>query len=249
MLLWIASALSPLEIREHILNPTLPFQTEMVQYLESSHIGEFLTGSLDDVRILINKFKIDETYVRPTETMAEPPPLFCNKHSKGTNENCLLCNTWIEWFARFKSTVDDLLFRCSIHHCSRTRFPRETYPSTFVDTHTGALLMKKGEPIINIVTDIITYIFHCNTDVTSLLSGTAIKAVVAYVTDYITKSSLCTYTIFDTVRSVIDQNSELLGGNAECQEKTRKIMTQIVNSLTAKQGIGAPMACLYLLGF
>ncbi len=36
----------------------------------------------------------------------------------------------------------------------------------------------------------------CNTDVTSLSSGTAIKAVVLYISNYITKSSLKTHVGF-----------------------------------------------------
>ncbi|KAH7903670.1 hypothetical protein BJ138DRAFT_972909, partial [Hygrophoropsis aurantiaca] len=110
------------------------------------------------------------------------------------------------------------------------------------------LLMKKGEPMMNFFTDLVTYLFRCNTDVTSLLSGTAIKAVVAYISDYISKPSLRTYIVFDTIKSVFDKNTELITGGLERSEKGRKIMTQIVNSLTSKMEIGAPMASLYLLG-
>ncbi len=52
--------------------------------------------------------------------------------------------------------------------------------------------MKKIEAWLNTFTPLVTYIFCCNTDVTSLSSGTAIKAVVLYVSDYITKTSLKT---------------------------------------------------------
>jgi len=55
---------------------------------------------------------------------------------------------------------------------------------------TGSLNIKKGEASLNTFTDILTYLMRCNTDVTSLLSATAIKSTVAYVTDYITKTPL-----------------------------------------------------------
>ena len=45
---------------------------------------------------------------------------------------------------------------------------------------------------------------------TSLLSGTAVKAVIAYTTDYITKPSLKLHTIFQAVKSVFQQNQEML---------------------------------------
>jgi len=111
----------------------------------------------------------------------------------------------------------------------------------------GALNIKKGESMLNTVTAEVTYLIRSNTDVTSLLSGTAIKAVVAYVSDYISKPSLKTYLIFEAVKSVFDKNSEMLGGTLDRKEKARRLLTQIVNNLTSKLEIGGPMASMYLL--
>ena len=68
-----------------------------------------------------------------------------------------------------------------------------------MDPESGALNMKKGEAHMNTITPMLTYLLRCNTDVTSLLSGTAVKAVVAYVTEYVTEPGLKTYSIFDTI--------------------------------------------------
>ena len=80
-----------------------------------------------------------------------------------------------------------------------------------VDSKTGALNIKKGEPWINTFTPLVTYLWRCNSDVTSLLSGTAIKAIVAYISDYVTKPGLKTYSIFDAIRSVFNKSTEMLG--------------------------------------
>ena len=129
----------------------------------------------------------------------------------------------------------------------KARFPRKIFEQTMVNPTTGALDIKKGEQWMNTVSPTMTYLFRCNTDVTSLLSGTAIKAVIAYISDYITKPSLKTYVVFDTIRSIFHKNSEILGGTMEQREKACRLLTQIVNSLTAKMEIGAPMAAMYLL--
>jgi hypothetical protein len=97
------------------------------------------------------------------------------------------------------------------------------------------------------VTPALTYTLRCNTDVTSLLSGTSIKAVVAYISDYITKQSLKIYHMFDTVKNVINKQTDSLGGSATSKKNTRKLIMQMVNSLTSKLQIGSPMASLYLL--
>jgi hypothetical protein len=108
--------------------------------------------------------------------------------------------------------------------------------------------MKKGESWLNTFTYAVTYILRCNTDVTSLRSGTAIKGVLLYVSNYVTKPALKTHVIFDTVRSMFQKHSEMIGGDDTRKDKARKLMTKIVNSLSAKMEMGSPMACMYLLG-
>jgi len=268
LLLWIRGSLSPQEIREKIMDPNSDFQRKLVEYLESVHVGEFLTGSMDEVEAQIESNKCDRNYKDPVQTLPEAPPPLCNT----PGDNCEQCSDLKDWWSQFKFTVDDIIFKSNVHNCRRNqttgeksnkkdkptcinkhgnckaRFPREVFEQTEVDPKTGALNIKKGEPWINTLTPVVTYLLRCNTDVTSLLSGTAIKAVIAYVSDYVTKPGLKTYSIFDTIQSVFKQNSVMLGGSLGHKEKARKLVIQIINSLTAKMEIGGPMSSLYLLG-
>ena len=129
----------------------------------------------------------------------------------------------------------------------KAHFPCKTFEHTEVDMDNGALNINKGESMLNTVTAEVTYLIRSNTDVTSLLSRTAIKAVVAYVSDYISKLALKTYLIFEAVKCVFDRNTEILGGSLDQKEKACILLTQIVNNLTSKMEIGGPMASMYLL--
>jgi hypothetical protein len=129
----------------------------------------------------------------------------------------------------------------------KARFPRPTFLKTMID-ELGTISMKKVEAWLNTFTPLVTYALRCNTDVTSLSSGTAIKAVVLYVSDYITKSTLKTHTIFDSIRSIFQRNSEMMNGSLPTKEKARRFMTKVANLLSAKAEMGAPMICMYLLG-
>ena len=130
----------------------------------------------------------------------------------------------------------------------KARFPRPLFAQTTIDKDSGAINMKKSEAWINIITQVVTYVFQYNTDITCLLSGTAFEAVVMYVSDYITKTSLKTHTIFDSIHSVFSKNSEIIGGTLPMKEKARMVMTSIVNMILAKMEMGAPMISMYLLG-
>ena len=269
LLLWIRGSLTPQEVRKRIMDPSSDFQRKIIEYLESTHIGEFLTGTQDDVLSNVNEASHATDYSDPTQTLPVPPPQRCPKNCN----KCNMCCSLRAWWLKFNSVVDDIMSKSNIHYCTsnknkdgtvnkarqyigclnnkwgkcKARFPRPIFKVTEVDPETGALNMKKGEPMINTVTPLLTYLFRCNTDVTSLKSGTAIKGVILYVSDYITKVSLKTHVIFDTVRAMFHKNSEMIGGSETRKEKARRLMTKIVNSLSAKMEIGAPMACMYLL--
>ena len=53
MLLWLRGSLSPQTIRDKIMDPNSDFQQRMFEYLESAHIGEFLTGNITDIKAKI----------------------------------------------------------------------------------------------------------------------------------------------------------------------------------------------------
>ena len=57
-----------------------------------------------------------------------------------------------------------------------------------------------------------------------------------------------TYAVFDTIRSIFERNPDVIGGSDSAKEKARKLMTKIVNSLSAKMEMGNPMICMYILG-
>ena len=75
-----------------------------------------------------------------------------------------------------------------------------------------------------------------------------IKVVVLYVSDHITKSTLKTHTIFDSIRSVFQRNSEMMNGSLPMKEKAQRFMTKVANLLSAKAEMDALMICMYLLG-
>ena len=274
LLLWIKGGLTPDEIRDRITDPTSDFQWQIVDYIENAHQGEFMTGTQADVLSSVFAATQTDMYRDPTETLPEPPPAPCTTKPASDCNGCERCRKLEIWREEFSHTVDDVISKSNIHTCStninkngtqnkarsykrcldnkwgkcKSRFPRETYAETKVDPVTGVLNIRKKEPWINNFTSVISYLFRCNTDVTSLRSGTAIKGTLLYVSDYITKMSLKTHVAFDSIRSVFLKNSEMLGGCESRHVKARKLMTKMVNTMSAKLELGSPMICLYLLG-
>ena len=274
MLLWILGNLNPEVVREKILGENSVWHQKLIDWLERCHTGDFMTGTHAEVTERIEKVRKAAEYVDPTMTLPVPPPGPCKTHVDEVADSCPSCTTSSEWIQKYRDTVDDLLLRSNMHSCNRgtkkdgtrkkkkmyagcmdnkwgkckARFPRATFVKSVID-ETGAVILRKVEPWINTFTPVVTYLLRCNTDVTSLSSGTAIKSVTMYVSDYITKSTLKkTHVIFDTIRSVFRKNNEMMKGSLPTKEKARRFMTKVANLLSAKAEMGAPMIAMYLLG-
>jgi hypothetical protein len=271
MLIWLRGNLTPQEMRERILDPNSGWKRHLISWLESCHIGEFMTGTQDEVLARIAKSSEHESYNNPTETLPQAPPGLCNSvHAQ--NDSCSKCDLLKEWWKKFETVVDDLVSKSNIHNCERgtnkdgsaskkyvsckdnkygkckARFPCPLFETTEVDPETGGLSIKKLEPWINFFSPVLTCIMRCNTDVTCLWSGTALKAVIIYVSDYITKTGLKTHVVFEAIQSVFDKHHDIIGSSLSEKEKARKLINKIVNALSTKAEMGAPMVCMYLLG-
>ncbi|KAK0235583.1 hypothetical protein EDD85DRAFT_791055 [Armillaria nabsnona] len=140
-----------------------------------------------------------------------------------------LDNTWpdrtLKGNTNAKGCKDNKWKRC------KARFPHKIVETSNVDDNSH-INLKKSEQWINMYASLISYIFRCNTDVTSLHSGTAIKAVLIYITDYITKPGLKIHAIFDCIRSIFQRSHDQPDDPQRChKDRARKLMTQMVNML------------------
>ncbi|KAH9831730.1 uncharacterized protein C8Q71DRAFT_798818 [Rhodofomes roseus] len=194
LMLWIVNSLTPQEIRDRIMDPNSDFQQKMVEYLEGTHQAEFVSSTMANVEEDIKTSQESKDYQDPTLTLPLPPPSV--KHEADC-AGCTTCSSDSNWWAQFRQAVNDILYKSNRHQCSAgAGWSRKqvncSRPCTILDPNSGALPMKQGEARLNSFTPALTYILQCNSDVTSLLSGTAIKAITAYVTDYITKTPLKT---------------------------------------------------------
>ncbi|KZV60465.1 hypothetical protein PENSPDRAFT_554496, partial [Peniophora sp. CONT] len=215
-MIWIKGALTPQEIRDRLTSKDSDFQKSLIDYLEGAHRGSYLTGANEEVEDRFmeakqHRAKSDD----PTLNVPRKPPRECPDHLEPeSTPGCAKCSRLVAWKRHFSSTVDEFVHRFNKHNCDRghcrsprypeckARFPRDVMEKTIVDEESGWLKMKHGEPMVNTYNEALTYMMMSNTDVTSLLSGTALKAVIAYTTDYITKPGLRTHTMMEIIKSV-----------------------------------------------
>ena len=96
------------------MDPNSEFQRQMVEYLESVHQGEFMTGNLEEICLDVDNAVKVRNYHAPTHTLLYPPPSACrNKNCTG----CFGCWDLGVWWYKFKHTVHDLFWHSNAHEC------------------------------------------------------------------------------------------------------------------------------------
>ena len=56
------------------MDPNSDFQKRMVEYLKSVLVGEFMTGTMDEVKEQVDENIKAKEYRDPTQTLPDPPP-------------------------------------------------------------------------------------------------------------------------------------------------------------------------------
>lgn len=160
-MIWIKGAFTPQQIRDRLTKRDGEFQKSLVEYLEGCHKGAFLSGRGPEIESRIeHELKVRPENKDPSLILPEAPPEECLTHDKPW-PRCAQCNATSNWEARFKHTVDELLYRFNRHDCDKgfcksprypnckARFPRDLIPETSVDPESGYLKMRHGEGMLN----------------------------------------------------------------------------------------------------
>lgn len=272
MLLWIAGSWSPQMIRDKLMSKDSEFAKELIAYLESCQHGAFLTGDMNEVKA---KFAAAEGVQHPDPTGAlpvPPPKTECEDFESCTCESCTALNYWIS--NTFPLTVDHIILKSNVHKCfvrrdvvekgvhkqhvtgkgcinkdgvCTARFPRDVFEESVISDD-GRIDLRHGEPRLNTFNIVMAYLLGCNTDSSSMMSGTAMNAAAGYITDYLVKMGVKTHQIFSSVYDVFERNVDIWDNSKSESDAARRLILKMANSLTSKVEIGGPMAAMYLLG-
>ncbi|RDX44584.1 hypothetical protein OH76DRAFT_1301071, partial [Lentinus brumalis] len=216
LLLWLQGSVSPQELRDRLLSDAA-FEAALLDWLEQCHQGQFSITTEVDLAAELEEEYLDSRFGEPrvcTRLKAgarDPATVLPSCPPLGFDDSAAR-DGWYEDMLRDSDRVIFMSNRHDKHHgkgcwrgdppVCRARFPRDLLHRTEIDRTTGAIRFRHEHKWLNTFNPVLAYLLRCNHDVTCLLSGTSVKAAMAYVTDYVTKTKLTTETFFETVRSV-----------------------------------------------
>ena len=168
---------------------------------------------------------------------------------------------------QFASSVNDVVQHCNWHNHTETcwkylrkgdkrtdancrmRIDGSTRAYSTVDPDTGSILLRRLHPRIANYNDVIIFLLRANMDIKHIGSGEAAKALIYYVTDYITKSSLPTHIGLSALLHAIHRATDKYKEKETWErEEYTGALTILINSILSKQETSHQQVMSYLVG-
>ena len=132
------------------------------------------------------------------------------------------------------------------------RMPRKLVPVSTIDPESGNISMRRLDPLINNFNEYLIAACRSNMDIKFIWTGSDAKALVYYVTDYVTKMNLSFHDTLSLVQKCIpsmDGSSSRTSHNLNAIEKSRKLVRRCYNSLASQQELSGVQVASYLMNW
>ncbi|CAF3114559.1 unnamed protein product [Rotaria sp. Silwood2] len=131
------------------------------------------------------------------------------------------------------------------------RMPRALVKKSNIDVSTGQITMCRSHPWINNFNEWLITACRSNMDIKFIWSGNDAKALVYYITDYVTKSTLAFHDMFALAQQGIKsiEQQRVTNGIASAVEKSRKLVLRCYNMIASQQEVSGVQVASYLMNY
>ncbi len=134
----------------------------------------------------------------------------------------------------------------------RMRMPRRIEKLSSIDIESGEIKLKRLHETINNFNEYIISACRSNMDIKYIFSGSDAKALVYYITDYVTKSSLSFHDTFSLVLKAVqsfEKQKLNIDASLNAEEKSRRLVLRCYNTLASQQELPGVQVASYLMGW
>ena len=254
MLIWLQGHPSPQDMRDKMLNSD-QYQADLFAWLESIIKCELLGTTIaieeTDGPLRRPKYTKSLSYTNPCTTLGPslddaPEDQFWLRFT--SDVNYIVAHT--NWHQHTETCWKNLCRgEARTDENCRMRIDGTTRDKTTVDEETGSILLRRLHPRIANYNDLIIFLLRANMDIKHIGSGEGAKALIYYITDYITKASLPTHVGLSALLYAINRTKEKFKDVPNWEEsRSAGALTVVVNSMMARQEISHQQVMSYLVG-
>ncbi|KAJ3915078.1 hypothetical protein F5877DRAFT_49249, partial [Lentinula edodes] len=244
MMIWLEGGLNPNEIRQRaIADPHSDFCRRLIAFLDdtiSNHIPE--NDSLD-VHVPSDDFhpcSVRGTQMKGCSNYEADPSKAVRKDLRNLVQSCQVHKHTATCYKYCKGNSTPKECRFGLHESN-------VVPESIFDENTGELNLRCLDGLVNNFNETILRAIRCNMDIKFIGSGASAKAVLYYITNYITKSQLKAHIAYAALERAVRRLDEQCPTDSEFTIRAKRLLQKCAYSMISQQELSAQQVNTYLL--
>ncbi|KAJ7233267.1 hypothetical protein B0H12DRAFT_1001846, partial [Mycena haematopus] len=244
MLIWLEGGLNPNQIKENALKNggDLAFQKRLLDFLDDT-ISTSIPPDPDPL-FESELGKVDPCATRgPTpKDEALNPELSRDKDLHRLVKRCQYHTHHPTCFKYWKGPPEPKECRFDLDESN-------VVPVSTFDPETGEMTLRCLDGLVNNFNTTILESIRCNMDIKFIGSGPAAKAILYYITDYITKTQLQAHVAYAALEMAVNRLGEYDPDADDLMTRAKRLLQKCAHSMIAKQELSAQQVVSYLMDF
>ena len=250
MLIWVEGALNPNEIKERVLSKDEGAQTfskRLLAFLDDT-ISTCLPPDDPDFHLPIPSSQYHPCSVRGLniddmkKMDAEGLKTARNKDMHNVVKHCQTHSHSATCYKYWKGPPDPKECRFDLDE-------KNICPKSYFDPETGELHLQCLDGMVNNFNATIIEAIRCNMDIKFIGSGPSAKAVLYYITDYISKSQLKSHVAFAALELAVNKLDSLNDTEDDLTVRAKKLLRKCAYAMISHQELSAQQVCSYLMEY
>ncbi|KAJ3719273.1 hypothetical protein C8R42DRAFT_544087, partial [Lentinula raphanica] len=242
MLVWVEGGLNPNEIKEKILSDdSFGFTDRLKQFLDDT-----ISSSIPpdpDPTLEIQSSKYHPCSVRgPSISTEDSVQNIRNKDLHLLAKSCQIHKHSFTCYKYWRGPPEPRVCRFDLDLSNIS-------PETYFDSETGEIHLRKIDGLVNDFNETILAAVRCNMDIKFIGSGASAKAVMYYITDYITKSQLKAHVAYAALELAVKRLEPNLDTDDSLCIKAKRLLQRCAYAMINQQELSAQQVASYLLDF
>jgi len=122
-------------------------------------------------------------------------------------------------------------------------------PTSYFDKEEGEVCLRCLDGMVNNFNETILELVRCNMDIKFISSGASAKAILYYITDYITKSQLKAHVAYAALRLAVDKLGQYCPGDDDLTVRAKRLLQKCAHAMISHQELSAQQVSSYLLDY
>ncbi|KAF9039928.1 hypothetical protein BJ165DRAFT_1416403 [Panaeolus papilionaceus] len=239
MLVWIDGSLNPDELRHRLLNDP-DFERNFVTFLEDNISSDVPHDPLPDARTLYSTQHLSKL---------RGPPISDSEYNASLRQHDL--HFLAESSQRHSHSATCYKHWKGVGHQKDCRFNLDASnvtQETTVHSETGEIELRKLDGLVNNYNSTILQALRCNMDIKFIGSGTSSKAVLYYITDYITKTPLKAHVAFAALDVAMQRLGAFNPEERDLQSYASSMLHKCAFSMISRQELSGQEISSHLRG-